>query len=86
MAEAMLSLGPVDLGGLGERLDTAWRNLYDLFVEACQSEDWGSALADYLWMRELDYIRENEEGKEFIKSAEEWLAMAEKPAELGICY
>jgi len=40
----------------------------------------------YQWTRELDCIREDEEGEEFIKAAREWLAQVAKPDELYICY
>lgn len=56
------------------------------FIGMCDKEDWYSALAIYQHIAELKLIIEEDEGQEFIQSTKDWLAKAENPSELYVCY
>ena len=80
---ARASAGGEDLIKL---LDAAESRLYDAYLKACGQEDWGAALAIHLHKDELRMILGEDEGDELIQNAREWLAKADKPDELYICY
>lgn len=86
MAQAETILSSENPEGLEQRIRATWCSLFDAYIEACDKEDWYSALAMYQYMRDLDIIKEEDEGEEFAQSARDWLAKVENPWELEVCY
>lgn len=66
-------------------LESAEGKLIGVYLKACESEDWGGALAIYQHLAELKLILEDERD-ELIQNAKDWLAKAEEPSKLCICY
>jgi hypothetical protein len=69
-----------------KQLESGEAKLIGAYIEACDKEDWHTALAIYQHIAELRLIREEDEGDELIESARDWLAKAEEPSKLRICY
>lgn len=71
---------------LPEQLDAAEVRLIDAFIEACDAKDWYSALAIEQHIVEREFIFEEGYSKEYVSNAKRWLAKAENPLELAVCY